>query len=75
MLIQCFGMLKELIGTDRLNLEQYSNTDQLQQKLVQLYPAIQDQPFAIAVNRTIIFEPISLNEEDEIALLPPFSGG
>jgi molybdopterin synthase sulfur carrier subunit len=39
------------------------------------FPELKNYKYQIAVNQKIISEDIILNEGDEIAFLPPFSGG
>ncbi|WP_339609426.1 MoaD/ThiS family protein [uncultured Planktosalinus sp.] len=47
----------------------------MKKKLQQQYPALVELTFSIAVNKKIIQQKTLLNPEDEVALLPPFSGG
>ena len=43
--------------------------------IITRYPKLRDLSFLISNNKKIVVENISLNQGDEIALLPPFSGG
>jgi len=68
-----FGKLKEILGSD---FEETSyNTDELQQKLSSKFPALQTLKLRIAVNQKIISENTQLNNNDVVALMPPYSGG
>lgn len=68
-----FGKLKEILGSD---FEEMSyNTDELQQKLSSKFPVLQTLKLRIAVNQNIISENTQLNDNDVVALMPPYSGG
>ena len=68
-----FGKLKEIVGSDFE--EKSDNTDELQQKLSSKFPALQTLKLRIAVNQKIISENTQLNNNDVVALMPPYSGG
>ncbi len=68
-----FGKLKEILGSDFE--EKSDNTDELQQKLSSKFPALQTLKLRIAVNQKIISENTQLNNNDVVALMPPYSGG
>ena len=73
--IQIFGRLTEVIGNSRFDQGGIENTDQLRKKLNILYPALSGIDYAIAVNNQIVRGNYPLEQEDAVALLPPFSGG
>jgi sulfur-carrier protein len=75
MKIQVFGRLTDIIGSNECKPEGVENTDQLKKKLLWQYPGLTDINFAIAVNDHIIRENHPLQADDEVALLPPYSGG
>jgi molybdopterin synthase sulfur carrier subunit len=68
-----FGKLKEIVGSDFE--ENSDNTDELQQKLSSKFPALQTLKLRIAVNQKIISDNTQLNNNDVVALMPPYSGG
>ncbi len=70
-----FGQLAEVTGKSSQKLSDITDTDELKKKLQQQYPALVELTFSIAVNKKIIQQKTLLNPEDEVALLPPFSGG
>lgn len=70
-----FGQLADIIGKSSIKFYEVSDTDALQKSLLQQYPAFEKLTFSIAVNKNIIQQKMNLNNEDEVALLPPFSGG
>lgn len=75
MRIQLFGVLKELAATEWITLSGCTTSETLKEAIHALYPVFATQSYAMAVNRKIVLADTVLNEEDEIALLPPFSGG
>lgn len=70
-----FGQLAEVTGKSNIILTGISDTDGLKKSLQQQYPALKELTFSIAINKKIIQEKTNLKSEDEVALLPPFSGG
>jgi len=71
----CFGMLEEIIGFKEKMLAGKQDTDQLKIWLNAEFPELQKIDFVISVNRKLINQNTVLNNKDEVALLPPFSGG
>jgi len=70
-----FGPLSELIDAQDLCYAQELNSDSLKTLLESQYPALQGKRYVMSVNKKIIHQTISLQDGDEVALLPPFSGG
>lgn len=70
-----YGYLADILGKSMLELEDVSNTDLLKKKLYAEYPDLKRREYKIAVNQQIISEDISLDENSEVVLLPPFAGG
>jgi molybdopterin converting factor small subunit len=70
-----FGYLTDILGKNPLELEDVSNTDLLKNKLCDKYPDLKKREYKIAVNQQIISENLSLDENSEVVLLPPFAGG
>lgn len=70
-----FGQLSESIGKSSLKLTGISTTDELKIRLHQQFPGLEKTTYSIAVNKQIIQKNTPLNSGDEVALLPPFSGG
>lgn len=73
-----FGMIAEKTATTSeivtINNPSFS-VEELNKLLLDKYPALQEMSFKIAVNQNIAEPTVLLNENDEIALLPPFAGG
>ncbi|MEP6513974.1 MAG: MoaD/ThiS family protein [Parafilimonas sp.] len=70
-----FGQLIDITGCSTITLNDVSDINELTQKLYLLYPALVNIKYAIAVDKQIINENIFLENNNTVALLPPFSGG
>ncbi|MBX2959944.1 MAG: MoaD/ThiS family protein [Flavobacteriales bacterium] len=73
-----FGMIAEEIGKNAETLQIKSiqpNVDNLTTYFIQQYPVLKTKSFKIAVNQQMATNNTVINENDEIALLPPFAGG
>jgi molybdopterin synthase sulfur carrier subunit len=70
-----FGELRDAAGTSESVLPLCANSKVLRDKVLETWPTLQGKTFSIAVNRKIQSEDVPLKEGDEIALMPPFSGG
>ena len=81
MKIKYFAWIRELTKNNEedLNLNEIHNLKELKKFLLTKYPDLQkhfDQKILrFAVNQEYVIENIDLNEDDEIALFPPVSGG
>jgi molybdopterin converting factor small subunit len=73
--IRSFGIVAEIIGSNVLDIHHMANTDELQAWLLRQYPALEKQAFSMALNQSMLQTQTALTPGDEIALLPPFSGG
>ena len=69
-----FGKIADILGSKSIEVEA-ANTSELQEVLFAKYPQLKNSVFAIAVNREVISGYADFQENSEIALLPPFSGG
>ncbi len=75
MKIEIFGKLTDIISPTFSPEFPVSNKG-LQELLIINYPDLKGLDFKVAVNHQIINdENYILKEEDQVALLPPFSGG
>lgn len=76
--ILLFGVAKDIIGNKRLSLETSANVTVLDLKniLLEKYPAFYDlSSISIAVNSAYANNETVINENDEVAIIPPVSGG
>ncbi len=69
-----FGQLKDITGGN-IELNNIEDTDELILVLNKEYPLLKDAKYVIAVDKKIISGNTVLNNQNNIALLPPFSGG
>jgi molybdopterin converting factor small subunit len=75
MKVQAYGRLTDIMDSAGFNPEGLENTDQLKKKLLFLYPDLSGIDYAIAVNDQIVRGNHPLRKDDDVSLLPPFSGG
>ncbi|HET8754031.1 MAG TPA: MoaD/ThiS family protein, partial [Salinimicrobium sp.] len=73
--IKTFGMLAEKLSASEFKFLYCENSEALRKALEDEYPQLKSLNFSIAVDKQVIQEKTSLNGNEEIALLPPFSGG
>lgn len=75
--ILLFGQARELLGISELSFSSRAKTvADLRRQLLQDYPKLsQIQQLQIAVNQTYVEDDKELQGGEEIALLPPVSGG
>lgn len=70
-----FAGLADKTGCSSIDMENINNLDELRRNLRTMFPFLEKASYAIAVNQTVVKGNIQLNNNDEIALLPPFAGG
>jgi sulfur-carrier protein len=73
--IKVFGQLEDITQANEIAVEAVDNTEALLQLLFEKYPALKEKKFKVAINKKMTEEKTMLQSNDEIALLPPFSGG
>jgi sulfur-carrier protein len=81
--VKSFAILREIIGTHQMTLqlprknEGTTTVAELKKRILELYPEISAQRIAmgIAINAAMANDKSVINDFDEIALLPPISGG
>ncbi len=70
-----FGMIADIIGKQKIEVDNCSDTTSLQIKLTHDYPKLCQQKFVMAVYKKVITGNTNLNNGDVVAILPPFAGG
>jgi len=74
-----FASLKDITGKGQLEIEVEENcsVEILSKKLYELYPKVEsfDSSVRIALNQEFVEGDIELKDGDEVAYLPPVSGG
>lgn len=76
--IALFGITKEIVGQPEVSytLPPATKVSDLTDRLKADYPRLQDlRSFVVAVNSEYAEEEYELQENDEVALIPPVSGG
>ncbi|MFT4525921.1 MAG: molybdopterin synthase sulfur carrier subunit [Bacteroidia bacterium] len=74
--IKYFGMIAEWTDASTESFETTGNTvGDLAVQLQEVVPELGKISFQIAVNQSIASQEMELNENDEVAVLPPFAGG
>ncbi len=74
MTILYFGQIQSITSLAKEELNGATNLKELKELLIKKYPTLSDANFVFSVNQKIV-EACELKENDEVALLPPFSGG
>lgn len=73
--VKFFGPLATVAGQNEKSVECDGTLEALLHELHQQHPLLTQHRFTVAVNRTITTGHHPLYTGDEVALLPPFSGG
>ncbi len=74
--VKYFGMIAEWANTGKELLAVGGSTvDGLRTVLAKKIPQLRSVSYQIAVNQKIATGETTLNENDEVAILPPFAGG
>ena len=76
--ILLFGIAKDIVGKHELKMEvgKPCNVASLKEKIIQQFPGFELlRHLAVAVNNEYANNETMVNEGDEIALIPPVSGG
>jgi molybdopterin converting factor subunit 1 len=78
MRILAFGIAKDIVGGKQIDLDLHDveTVGALRRHLDTLYPRLlQLSSYVIAINDEYADENISLDRNDEVAIIPPVSGG
>jgi molybdopterin converting factor small subunit len=75
--VRAFGVTKDILGGKEIVIEMQEQTvAALREKLLADHPSLAGlRSLLIAVNNVYAENPQTLHENDEIALIPPVSGG
>ncbi|MFI5156069.1 MAG: MoaD/ThiS family protein [Chitinophagales bacterium] len=73
--VLAFGQITDITGRSALELEGIADTNQLVAQMNQRFPLLEKLQYRIAVDKNIIIENTTLENDSVVALLPPFSGG
>jgi len=81
MKIKYFAWIKDItnLEEEEINLNQAKNLDELKTYIIKKYPDLKKhmikEILRFAINQEYAVNNTNLNEEDEIAIFPPVSGG
>lgn len=76
MKIKCFGIAKEITGHAILEVPAVTSVELLRARLETLYPELKTiSSYMIAVNQSYAMNEDLISDDDEIAIIPPVSGG
>jgi sulfur-carrier protein len=70
-----FGPLKDVTGTDRCQVTDAHDTDEMIRMINEKYPGMSEKVYLVAVENDIIQGNTQLRDNVTVALLPPYSGG
>ena len=71
-----FGMIAEWMGRQEEQMQfSEKSVSKLRQYLEANCERLSNINYQVAVNQKIVTEDFGLNENDEVAILPPFAGG
>lgn len=77
--VRLFARAREIVGKEEVSvsLAKQTTVGYLRKKFFELYPALASKkvPFVIAVNHKVVDDSTAINHLDEVAILPPVSGG
>ncbi len=72
--IQLYGQLKQITGKTEI-ITDAADTDALMKEVAARYPLLENLTCLIAVDRNIVQTNTAIKAGQELALLPPYSGG
>ena len=81
MKIKYFAWIKDItnLEEEEINLNEAKNLDELKTFIIEKYPDLKKhmikEVLRFAINQEYAVNNTNLNEEDEIAIFPPVSGG
>ena len=75
--VLAFGIAKEIFGTNQLVIDFDGRTSEdLKRALEKQFPRLKQLPtYLLAVNSEYASDETTINSNDEIAIIPPVSGG
>ena len=76
MKVLAFGIVKDIFGATTIEVDSIVDTVQLKALLEEKYPRLKELvSYAIAVNDEYAQDNVVIDSGDEVAIIPPVSGG
>lgn len=72
--ILLFGELKEIAGSSAVEMD-INSVESLKSALLKQWPSFAHKTLSIAINKKIVHHNAAIQSDDEVAVMPPFSGG
>jgi molybdopterin converting factor subunit 1 len=75
--VKLFASSREIIGRDKIQIElsEKMTVRDLREMILTTQPLLSKIQFVIAVNHKVVNDATTLNQTDEVAVLPAVSGG
>ena len=74
--VKLFGIAKDIVSAEYYEIQSGINVGELKNKLSLDYPSFSDlRSFLVAINNEYAYDEEIMNENDEVAIIPPVSGG
>jgi len=76
--VLAFGIAKDIFGCSSIGLQlsNNANVSNLKYLLEQRYPRLKQlKSYMVAINNEYALDGVTVHERDEIAIIPPVSGG
>lgn len=73
--IKTFGKLADMNIAQGFILEDNSSIGDFREYFVKKYPGLKEHKFLVAINNKIVDKDFTIQENDELVLMPPYSGG
>lgn len=73
--VRLFGEVAEKASTGIISVNNVVTTIDIRRRIKDEMPELAGSNYALAVNHVVIDGDVALEENDEVALLSPFSGG
>ena len=70
-----FGRIAEFIPQQRINVGGIRDTNALKRHLEATFPMLAEIKYKLALNKHMIHENLLIEDNDTLAIMPPFSGG
>lgn len=72
--VHLFGQLKQIVGLPVIETNA-ADTDLLMKELAIQFPMLKDLSCLIAIDKTIIHSNTVIKDGQDLAIMPPYSGG